>query len=76
MSDSKHSSRREFLKQSAASAIGAGLAPSILTSDSSAEILPRREGSTFGPNDQINIATIGMGIIGFVDTQTALEVPV
>jgi predicted dehydrogenase len=27
-----------------------------------------------GPNDRIQIATIGMGIIGFIDTETALKV--
>ncbi len=28
-----------------------------------------------GPNDRIRIATIGMGIIGFIDTTTACKVP-
>jgi predicted dehydrogenase len=28
-----------------------------------------------GPNDRVRIATIGMGIIGFIDTETALKVP-
>lgn len=30
---------------------------------------------TSGPNDRVRIATIGMGIIGFIDTETALKVP-
>jgi predicted dehydrogenase len=29
----------------------------------------------YGPNDRVRIATIGMGIIGFIDTETALKVP-
>jgi len=28
-----------------------------------------------GPNDRLRIATIGLGIIGFIDTETALKVP-
>ena len=33
------------------------------------------ESESFGPNDRVRIATIGMGIIGFIDTDTALKVP-
>jgi predicted dehydrogenase len=29
----------------------------------------------FGPNDRVRIATVGMGIIGFIDTACALGVP-
>ena len=29
----------------------------------------------FGPNDRVRIATVGMGIIGFIDTECALKVP-
>jgi predicted dehydrogenase len=31
--------------------------------------------AAFGPNDRVRIATVGMGIIGFIDTPTALKIP-
>ena len=31
--------------------------------------------ASFGPNDRVRIATVGMGIIGFIDTECALKVP-
>lgn len=75
MPDHDNSSRREFLKRSAATAFAAGVAPAMFTSTGSAETLSRPEPPSYSPNDRIQIATIGMGIIGFVDTGTALEVP-
>jgi len=70
-------SRRSFLKSAAL----ASPLPAVMTTT--------RGGNTFelgrmeelpeprpaGPNDRIRIATIGMGIIGFIDTKTALKVP-
>ena len=56
-------SRRTFLTSAAgvvaAARLGASAAPAL----------------AFGPNDRVRIATIGMGIIGFIDTRTALKVP-
>lgn len=71
MSD-KRSSRRKFLKLAAASSAAAGLAPSAFASNR--ETLEARR-HTFSANDQVNLATIGAGIIGFIDTDTALAVP-
>ena len=69
--------RRAFLK---AAALSPAL-PALITTargENSYEI-SRTEGllesSSFGPNDRVRIATIGMGIIGFIDTETALKVP-
>jgi predicted dehydrogenase len=53
------STRRTFL-MSAAAATAAGAAGSS---------------RAFGPNDRVRIATVGMGIIGFIDTACALRVP-
>lgn len=71
---SRKSSRREFIKLAAASTAAAGIAPTLLGA-SKAEVLraaPRRQ---VPPSDTLGIATIGMGIIGFEDTDTALRVP-
>lgn len=70
----RKSSRREFIKLAAASTAAAGIAPTLLGA-TKAEVLratPRRQ---VPPSDTLGIATIGMGIIGFEDTDTALRVP-
>ena len=70
--------RRDFLRVATASALGAGLAPSALARGRNVETLEpaiREPGRPVAPNDRIGLATIGMGIIGFIDTDTALRVP-
>ncbi|MFO0888191.1 MAG: Gfo/Idh/MocA family oxidoreductase [Isosphaeraceae bacterium] len=75
--DNESGSRRSFLKTAA---LGAAM-PSLVTTaraDGAFELsaAPVEEASaSFGPNDRIRIATVGMGIIGFIDTDTALKVP-
>ena len=70
-------SRRTFLKSVA---LGSDL-PALITTARGENVFEIRrtewllESGTFGPNDRIQIATIGMGIIGFIDTKTALKVP-
>lgn len=66
------SSRRQFLKLAAASSAAAGFAPGVFTSKR--ETL-RPERKNISANERVNIATIGTGIIGFIDTDTALRVP-
>lgn len=71
-------SRRDFLRLAATSALGAGLAPSALARGRRIEILEpavRETDRPVAPSDRIGLATIGMGIIGFIDTDTALRVP-
>jgi predicted dehydrogenase len=69
-----NSSRRDFIKKIAASSAMAGLAPAALASPTVQPLSPP-ERPSFSPNDRIQLATIGMGIIGFVDTRTALDIP-
>ncbi|WP_165226933.1 Gfo/Idh/MocA family protein [Aquisphaera insulae] len=69
--------RRSFLK----SASVASLLPAVATTAKGANVFElRREASAeaarpAGPNDRVRIATVGMGIIGFIDTTCALKVP-
>jgi predicted dehydrogenase len=69
------STRRKFIKQLGGS--GLLLAASPLHSLSMEGRLPHGFplNSPTGPNDRIRIATIGMGIMGHQDTDTALKVP-
>jgi predicted dehydrogenase len=70
-------SRRSFLKSAA---LAAAL-PAVVTTSRGDNVFELgrseefAEPRAFGPNDRVRIATIGMGIIGFIDTTTALKVP-
>ena len=70
-------SRRSFLKTAALATAGRA----VMTTPRGGDIYELGRMEEFseprptGPNDRIRIATIGMGIIGFIDTQTALKVP-
>ncbi len=68
-------SRRSFLKSVAVAPAVTAVAGAALADDVH-ELKPTVEPPRpAGPNDRIRIATIGMGIIGFIDTETALKVP-
>lgn len=75
--DDEQRSRRSFLKSVAA----ASTVPAVATTRLGDNVyaLTRAEEpqapKPAGPNDRVRIATIGMGIIGFIDTETALKVP-
>ena len=71
-------SRRSFLKTVA---VAATTVPAVASTRLGGNVyaLARPEqdepAKKAGPNDRVRIATIGMGIIGFIDTETALKVP-
>jgi predicted dehydrogenase len=72
------SSRRNFIKKLAGSALASGVGTSLLASaPSSVNVLDTtvyREKS-YSLGDQINIAVIGMGIMGFSNAYWSLKVP-
>ncbi len=69
------SSRRKFLRQLGGTSLllAAGSLPSFASGKTSGLTDPR--GTRVSANDKIRFATIGMGIMGNVDTDSALKVP-
>ena len=65
MTDSPKTSRRDFFRTASAGALVSTLAPSIL----------RETEGAVSANDRIQLATIGIGYQGLIDTNTALKVP-
>src|SRR5512141_788696 len=68
--------RRKFLKHLGSSAVFLGARS--FTSLEAKEQIERKilfREKRFTSDDQINIATIGMGIMGYQDTNTAIKVP-
>jgi len=71
-----NSSRRNFLKQITGTGIvlGAGPLAAFAAEEKTAERVIRYQRNILS-NDRINIAVIGMGIMGYKNTATALKVP-
>jgi predicted dehydrogenase len=64
--------RRNFLKRAAAASGALVGAPAILSARTETM---QRTTPTFSANDQVNLAVIGAGGMGVVDSQTALRIP-
>ncbi|HEX7069405.1 MAG TPA: Gfo/Idh/MocA family oxidoreductase [Rhodothermales bacterium] len=69
----KRQSRRQFMRLATSTGIAAGLAPAVITNARTQTLRPTVR--PVAPNDHVRIALIGAGIIGFIDTETALQVP-
>jgi predicted dehydrogenase len=70
-----NSSRRKFITQLGSSSLLLAAAPlsSLASAGTNTRIIPYSR--NFSPADKIRIATIGMGIMGNQDTDSALKVP-
>jgi predicted dehydrogenase len=75
MQEGRETSRREFLRQAVASTLAVGSTPATLDAHAVHWLTPRRSERPAAQSETVRIATVGMGIIGFIDTETALEVP-
>lgn len=67
--------RRKFLKHLGTSVLLTSASLTSLAAKEENEVRIMRDEKRVTPNDKIRIATIGMGIMGFNDTNAALSVP-
>ena len=80
MSNPRKTSRRNFVKLAAATTLIAGQPPGALSAAPNPEKTHSLSSNSqtqqsVSPNNKIRLATIGHGIIGTIDTATALRVP-
>jgi predicted dehydrogenase len=70
------SNRRRFIKKLTGTALGAAVGASAFASQKVEILKPiNHQHQSYGPNDQVNIAIIGMGIMGFNNAYWSLQVP-
>lgn len=69
------SKRRSFIKKLSGTALlTASATPFLIGSDDQTKLINRKDFKSTA-NDNINLATIGMGIMGFINAETALKIP-
>lgn len=77
MNKSSSKSRRHFIKKALTGAVLAGTTPSIAHARQS-NVLTLKDTTPeqkFSANDKVNVAVIGMGIMGFSNAASSLKVP-
>jgi predicted dehydrogenase len=78
MYNESRKSRRSFLKKAFGTAMLTGAAPSLLQASASKVVELQHQKTPdkiYTANDQVNIAIIGMGIMGFSNAETSLQIP-
>ena len=68
-------SRRSFLKKVAGTGIVAASIPSLVAARPEKQYLLERRKNNVAPSDRIRLGAIGMGIMGYNNVNTALQVP-
>ena len=68
--------RRKFIRKAAGTALVAGVSPSLLAGNAKKiiELKSSLPDTRYGINDQVNVAIIGMGIMGFNNAETTRQV--
>lgn len=74
MSDHSQKSRRSFIKKALGGAIITGV-PSTLIALPEPYVETLSSRARYAANDQVNIAIIGMGIMGFSNAKTSVQLP-
>jgi len=73
------SSRRRFIKKAVGTAFATSSISTLLMAGKKGQVIDllpvHHEKKTYGANDQVNIAVIGMGIMGFNDLGTSVQIP-
>jgi predicted dehydrogenase len=78
MTNESRKSRRSFLKKALSTAIITSGVPALVRAGKPATQMlniPKVPEKRYAANDQINIAVIGMGIMGFSNAETSVQVP-
>lgn len=74
---SKQTTRRNFIQKFTTGVVGASLIPDVLnaTNEQASRIEQLKRFTKISPNDNIQIAVIGVGGMGLADANTAITVP-
>jgi predicted dehydrogenase len=76
MDKQRHKTRRGFIKKALAGTLATGLGGELLAKPGQVhELKADAYDKKFAPNDQVNIAVIGMGIMGFSNLATSSRLP-
>ena len=75
MNKNNQKTRRDFIKKVSGGALVAGTIPSLILPTSARAESIESFSKIISPNDNVNIALIGSGIMGFNNVNTALKVP-
>ncbi len=73
---SKQTTRRNFIQKLTTGVVGASLIPGVIKASNQEEKIEQlKRFAKLGPNDQIQVAVIGVGGMGQADANTAITVP-